>query len=284
MALPTDPERHAGDRAGPFVTRRVVLLLALAGLLVPAVAGSAEPPTKTPGLLLVGVNLGEPGFQVGAVQGTKVVLSRGFEIDLTRAIAKRLGIAQVQFVHEPVFSRLYAPGAKSWDVAVAQVAITAARRANVDFSVPYLAADQGVLLAEGTREPKSLADLRALQLCAQRGTTSVTAATSTIRPTKKLLLYDKQEGLLDGLYQRRCAAVIDDAPILAALRRQAPDRYGRLVARLGTPESYAFVVPKGSPLRPLLDQALTKLKQDGTIVTLEKRWLGADMAKLPVLR
>ncbi len=260
----------------------VVIVLAALALAVPAVG--ADAPTKTPGVLVVGVNLGEPGFQVGAVQGTKVVLSRGFEIDLARVLARRLAIAQVQFVHEPVFSRLYAPGAKTWDVAVAQITITAARSANVDFSTPYLAADQGVLLAEGTAEPKTMAALRALQLCAQRGTTSVTAVASIVRPTKKLLLFDKQEGLLDALFQRRCAAVIDDAPILAALRRQAPDRYGRLIARLGTAESYAFALPKGSALRPLLNSALVELQQDGTIVTLEKRWLGSDMAKLPLLR
>ena len=267
------------------MTRRGVVLLAVAaGLLVPAVGGSAPAPTATPGLLVVGVNLGEPGFEVGAVQGTKVVLARGFEIDLARVVAKRLEIAQVQFVHEPVFSRLYARGDKPWDLALAQITITPARRANVDFSSPYLTADQGVLLAESVPEPKSLKDLKTLQLCAQRGTTSADAVASIVRPTKPAILFDKQEGLLDGLYQRRCQAVIDDAPILAALRRQTPDRYGRLVARLGATESYAMVVPKGSPLRPLLDQALAKLKQDGTIVTLEKRWLGSDMAKLPVLR
>lgn len=267
-----------------MIRRGAPLVALVIALLLPAVGGGAPATTQTPGVLVVGVNLGEPGFEVGAVAGTAVVLSRGFEIDLTRALAKRLAIGQVQFVHEPVFSRLYAPGAKTWDVAVAQITITPARRANVDFSVPYLTADQGVLLAEGVPEPKSLADLRALQLCAQRGTTSAVAIGSKIRPTKAALLFDKQEGLLDALYQRRCGAVIDDAPILAALRRQAPDRYGRLVARLGTPESYAFALPKGSTLRPLLDQALGALKQDGTLVTLEKRWLGANMAKLPVLR
>jgi ABC-type amino acid transport substrate-binding protein len=122
-----------------------------------------------------------------------------------------------------------------------------------------------------------------LQLCAQRGTTSVAAA-AAIRPALTLTLYDKQEGLLDALFQRRCGAVIDDAPLLAALRRQAPDRYGRLVGRLGTKETYGLVLPKGSLLRPMLDQGLAKLKQDGTIVTLEKRWLGGDIAKLPLLR
>ena len=117
------------------------------------------------------------------------------------------------FLHEPVFSRLYAAGPKAWDLAIAEISITAPRRANVDFSRPYLGADQGVLLAEGVAEPKSLSALRVLQLCAQRGTTSVSAVTSIVKPTRKVLLFDKQEGLLDALYRRRCDAVVNDAPL-----------------------------------------------------------------------
>ena len=264
--------------------RRVFTVALAAGLLLAGASTAAAPPTKTPGELVVGVNLGEPGFQVGAVQGTKVVLARGFEIDLARAIAKRLGIPRVSFVHEPVFSRLYAAGPKAWDLAIAEISITAPRRANVDFSKPYLAADQGVLLAEGVAEPKSLSALRILQLCAQRGTTSVSAVTSIVKPTRKALLFDKQEGLLDALYQRRCDAVVNDAPLLAALRRQAPDRYGRLVGRLGVAESYGIAFEKGSLLRTPVDQALADLRANGTLATLERRWLGGDMAKLPVLR
>jgi polar amino acid transport system substrate-binding protein len=263
--------------------RRLVLLACVAALAVPA-AGAAPPPTLTPGVLVVAVNLGEPGFQVGAVDGAKVVLARGFEIDVVRALARRLGIAKVVFVHEPVFSRLYAPGPKAWDLAIAQISITAARQQNVDFSNAYLPADQGVLLAEGVKEPKSLADLRKLQLCAQRGTTSQTAANTVVRPARKVLLFDKQEGLLDALYQRRCDAVVDDAPILAALRRQAPDRYGRLVARLDTAEAYGMVFEKGSALRAPVNTALSQLRTTGTIATLQRRWLGANVANLPVLR
>jgi ABC-type amino acid transport substrate-binding protein len=73
-------------------------------------------------------------------------------------------------------------------------------------------------------------------------------------------------------------------PLLAALRRQAPDRYGRLVGRLGLAESYGIAFEKGNPLRALVDRALADLQANGTLATLEKRWLGTNMAKLPVLR
>ena len=94
-----------------------------------------------------------PGFQVGAVRGHGVVFARGLEIDLANALAARLGIPRVVFYQEPRFDRLIAPGPKPWDIALAEVTITPERAANVLFSVPYLDADQGVLVRRGPREP-----------------------------------------------------------------------------------------------------------------------------------
>jgi polar amino acid transport system substrate-binding protein len=264
--------------------RRLVLpALFTVALLVTCSSAAQPPPTATPGELLVGLNLGEPAFQVGAVKGRTVVLARGFEIDLARLLGRRLGVLRVRFVHEPVFGRLYSRRPKPWDLAIASVTITPERRRNVDFSRPYLTADQGVLLAEGVAEPRKLADLRRLQLCAQRGTVSVAAIAQRVKPTRKPLLFEKQEGLLDALYQRRCQAVVHDAPLLAALERAAPDRYGRLVARLGTPSGYGVVLAKAGMLTPLVNRALASLQREGVLSRLQRRWLGGDVSKLRVL-
>jgi Bacterial extracellular solute-binding proteins, family 3 len=39
-------------------------------------------------------------------------------------------------------------GVKPWDLAIAEITITPARRRLVDFSIPYMRVDQGVLLAQ----------------------------------------------------------------------------------------------------------------------------------------
>ena len=83
---------------------------------------------------------------------------------------------------------------------------------------------------------------------------------------------------------KRCDAVIFDAPALAVLRRQAPDRYGPLVGRIVTNERYGAALEKGSPLLPAINGALSTLAKDGTIARLRQRWLGTDTAKLPMLR
>jgi ABC-type amino acid transport substrate-binding protein len=52
----------------------------------------------------------------------------------------------------------------------------------------------------------------------------------------------------------------------------------------GSPRATGSAFEKGNPLRALVDRALADLQANGTLATLEKRRLGTNMAKLPVLR
>ena len=47
---------------------------------------------------------------------------------------------------------------------------------------------------------------------------------------------------------------------------------------------YRIAFEPGSALRPLVDGALTRLEQDGTLRRLARRWLTTDVSSLPVLR
>lgn len=257
-----------------------VLALALVG-----VAAGAEPPTIVPDVLTVGLNLPSAGFQAGAVlPDNTVVAERGLEIDLARSLAARLGIRRVAFVNERSFSRLLAPGDKTWDVALAEVSITPGRRRNVDISAPYLRADQGVLMRKRLAAPKSLAALARLRICVQRGTTSVKVVRERVRPARPPFYFGSLELLFDALRVGRCDAVVLDAPILAAERAFAPDRYGALAGRIRTNERYGVVLRKDSPLSGSVDAAVRALVANGTVSRLQKRWLMTDLRRLPVLR
>jgi len=249
------------------------------------VGAAAAPATQTPGTLTVGLNMPSDGFQVGAVAGRSVVAARGLEIDLARAIEGRLAIGALALMQEPRFTQILAPGPKPWDMALAQVTITDARKANVDFSVPYLTADQGVLLSlQTTARPASIADLRGLRLCAQKGSTGADLVAGTIQPTTPPLLPATVVVLTRGLRSGRCQAVVFDAPALATLRAQVPSRYGPFAGIIATGERYGAVFPKGSRLRGPVNRAIAALTKDGTIAALQKRWLTGDLANLPTLR
>ena len=189
------------------------------------------------------------GMQVGAVRGRDVVLAKGLEIDLAHALAKRLGVPRVRFVHEPLFSTLVSGRPADWDLALAAITITPERARRVDFSRPYLAADQAVLMRRGSRpsRPRSRpARPPALQRARDDRRRVRSSSGSSRRRSRgwsanpSLLTYD--------LYNDRCDAIVFDAPVLGAARAAAPERYGQFAGRIVTSERYGDRLPEGQPL------------------------------------
>jgi polar amino acid transport system substrate-binding protein len=214
-----------------------------------------------------------------------VLFAKGLEIDLAHQLARQLGVPAVRFVNEDRFATLISGAPSDWDVAISQITITPDRATRLDFSRPYFKADQGVLLRRGLSAPQAtLAGLRDLRLCAERGTTGATTAQRTIRPRRKVRLVGNLSRLEAVLYRRACDAAVADAPQLGVMRAQAPDRFGPLLGRVATGERYGVALPRGSALRPSVDAALTRLEEDGTLARLARKWLTTDVGRLPVLR
>ena len=150
--------------------------------------------------------------------------------------------------------------------------MTPDRADRVDFSAPYLTADQAVLLRRDlTPVPTSVAALRSLQLCSERTTTGARLIVDRIRPTRKPRLVSDQSQLTYDLYHGRCDAVVFDAPVLGADRAAAPERYGVFAGRIVTNERYGIAFPKGSELCRPVNAALQTLRADGTLARLQKR-------------
>jgi ABC-type amino acid transport substrate-binding protein len=264
--------------AGALVAAAMV-----ASALASTAMAASPPATITRGQLTVGVSLPSEGFEIGVARGTHVTYAQGFDIDLARAVAKNLGLSRVQFVQSP-FSSLLSGGKKPWDIAVAQITITKDRSRNVAFSEPYMTVDQGVLAAKNLSPvPTTEAGLRSLQLCALRDSTGADVAFYGIAPDKPLILPNDVPTLMLDLQSGTCQAVVYDAPTLGALKALAPTYYGTFVGLIPTGEHYGIAMPKGSPLVAGVDSALATLISDGTERALEKKWLGADLAKVPVL-
>lgn len=71
-------------------------------------------------------------------------------------------------------------------------------------------------------------------------------------------------------------AVIFDAPILAHYTNYYAQGQARLIPRVFRPENYGIALPTGSPLREELDQALLKLRENGTYDALLRKWFGTQ--------
>jgi ABC-type amino acid transport substrate-binding protein len=268
----------------------VLATVAVAVGLSTATAGAktqADPPgLKTPGVLTVGLSTPAPGFQTGKVaSGTNLVTNaRGMEIDMAKAIAKALGLKKVVFIQNN-FQNMYLPGPKKWDFGFAEMTITAERKKNIDFSVPYINANQGVMIRKGlSPQPKSIDDLKDLVLCAQVGTTGAAFIKDKIQPNKKALYPQTTTIMYQQLKSGRCDASVYDAPILGAQRFLEPKAYGPIIGQIITNEQYGAAFEKGDPIRPAINKVLKKLLADGTIGKLSQKWLTFDASKLPVFK
>jgi ABC-type amino acid transport substrate-binding protein len=259
-------------------------IVVVAALVLAAGAGASPPSTVTSGQLTVGVSLPSEGFEVGVAKGTQVLYAQGFDIDLGRALAKRLGLSKVAFVQSP-FGRLFSFGSKPWDVAIAQITITDQRRRTAEFTQSYMSVDQGVLAAQTVSPaPRTLADLRSLRICALAKSTGADVARNVIAPTKPTRLIGNVPTLMLDLQTGRCQAVVYDVPSLGTLKARAPARYGPFVGVIKTGEQYGVALPKRSSLVGAVDSALGALIADGTVKRLQRKWFTTDLTSLPVLK
>jgi len=277
--------------------KKIVTVLAAVAVAVGLSAGSAaakpqaDPPgLKTPGQLTVGLSMPSPGFQnvTPLPSGTAVLpaspVPKGMEIEMVNAIAKALGIKKIVYIQNN-FQNMYLPGPKKWDFGLAEMTITAERKKNIDFSVPYMNANQGVMIRKGlSPAPKSLADLKNIVLCAQIGTTGAAYIKDRVQPNKKALYPQTTTIMYQQLKSKRCDAALYDAPILGAQKFQEPKAYGPIVGQIITNEQYGAAFQKGDAIRPAVNKIIKKLLADGTIGKLSTKWLTFDASKLPVFK
>ena len=228
--------------------KRFLPLLAVAALVaVPAAsARTAAPPTLQSGKLIVAFGDPAPGFASGTVRGNTVTNPRGYEVDLAKAIAAKLGLTPV-WMFSP-WNSLFAPGTKKFDISFQEATITSQRKRTVDFTTSYLNANQGVLISKQTTAPKSLADLKQLQTCAQTNTTGLDWIKTQLHPAKAPLAFPTTTAAYQAVQINRCQALILDVPLVSLQKKQKPGAYGPVAGQVVTHEQYGAVLQKGSKL------------------------------------
>ncbi len=264
--------------------KRFLPLLAVAALVAApaASAGVTAPPTLQSGKLIVAFGDPTPGFASGTVRGSTVTNPRGYEVDLAKAIASKLGLAPV-WMFSP-WNSLFAPGTKKFDISFQEATITSQRKRTVDFTASYLNANQGVLISKQTTAPKSLADLRQLQTCAQTNTTGLDWIKTQLHPAKAPLAFPTTTAAYQAVQINRCQAFILDVPLVSLQKKQKPAAYGPVAGQVVTHEQYGAVLQKGSKLLPIVNTTMKGLIADGTVGKLQKKWFNLDFSKIPALK
>ena len=250
--------------------------------------------TTTAGKLTIGTDnpAFPPWFEGGTPKGSKWEINdpakgQGFEGAVAYAVAKQLGFtpAEVEWVVVP-FDQSFKPGQKSFDFDINQISISPARAKNVDFSEPYYNVNQALVAIKGTplTKAKTLAEVKDAKLGAQIGTTSLDYINDEIQPSKKASVYNTNTDVISALKAKQIDGIVVDLPTgFYVVAAEVPN--GTIVGQFpaaGEQEQFGLVLAKDSPLTACVDEAVTALRDDGTLDTIQQEWL-ADKANAPVL-
>jgi polar amino acid transport system substrate-binding protein len=212
----------------------------------------------------------------------------GFESAVAYAVAEQLGFTgdQVQWTKVP-FNSSYAPGPKKFDFDINQISITPERAEVVDFSDGYYEAAQAVIMlkGDGAEGVTSVDQLKGMTLGAQTGTTSLTAIRDVIQPDTEAVVFKDTSAAKQALMNGQVDAILADLPTafyITAVEIPKGTIVGQFQPETGEQEEFGMLFEKGSPLVECVNQALTVLKDDGTLQSIEDQWL-SDVVDVPEL-
>ncbi|MCZ2526967.1 bifunctional serine/threonine-protein kinase/glutamate ABC transporter substrate-binding protein [Streptomyces sp. HB2AG] len=195
------------------------------------------------GYLLVGVKEDQPGLSRLVDPATGEY--EGFDVDLARAVAERLGFEEVRFETVNTKSREYRLTSGQVDLIVASYSITEERKKEVDFAGPYYLAGQDFLVREDTDGIDGVEDLAGRQVCTVERSTPAERLEDEY-PRIKRQLRVSYGVCVDELLAGTVDAVTTDDVILAGYRAAHPDRL-RLLGAPFAIEYYGVGLHKGEP-------------------------------------
>jgi polar amino acid transport system substrate-binding protein len=204
----------------------------------------------------------------------------GFLSDVAKEIASRMG-ATVEWVPVP-WEALLAPEPALFDMGVQFVAITPQRREIIDFSEPFLVANQTLIAREDSdlANAKNIDDVRAGRLGGYREGAAIEFVRTVIRPTEAPVEFDSPFETGKALSVGDVEGTVFPAPVAIALSKQFQGL--TVVGRFDKQEQYGIVFHRGSPLREPVNSVLARLKADSTLQGMIDKWF-PEIEGLPEL-
>jgi polar amino acid transport system substrate-binding protein len=219
------------------------------------------------GQLLVGTDTPYPPFEIG--QPPEIT---GYDIEVGRAVAQKLGL-QPTF-QDTSFDTIFRDLSQGkFDFVLAATTITPDREQKVDFSDPYYAADQALVVLPGSdiRTPEDLADKT---VGAQDGTTGEEYANDET-DASDVRGFPEGPDAISALKAGQVDATIIDEPVAVdALEKEGGIE---IATRIPTGELYGIPVAQDNDaLREEINKALQEMKDDGTLAGLYQKYFKTD--------
>lgn len=196
----------------------------------------------------------------------------GYEGDVANEVAKRMDLP-IKWVVEP-FNKSYAPGAKDFDFDINEITITPERQKAVEFSQGYFDNAQGVLVMKDNPASgaKSVSDLKNLTIGAQVGTTALDFVNETVKPNEAPKVYDTTNDAKSALEGGQIDAFVTDL-VTTVYLRDFEIKGSTVIGKYPRNEQFGILFEQNNPLVGCVNEALTSMKEDGTLKKLKKKYL-----------
>ncbi len=203
----------------------------------------------------------------------------GFDIDFVNALKDELGV-EIEWVPtawDGIFTGLTSG---NYDMIVSSVSITEERLESYDFSVPYLANNQVIVIPSGSPDIADLSGLDGLNVGVQIETTSHESARKAQESADfEIKAYDQIVQTFMDLKAGRLDAIVVDSMVAGEYLKSDQGTYEISSSKL-TNEPIGICLKKGDNEELLNDinAAIVKLQENGKMAEISNKWFGADFA------
>lgn len=261
--------KRARAKVRAWVPAAVALALGLS-----LAACSATGPASIVGqqTLRIGVKADQPGLGLKLPDGSFA----GFDVDVARYVAAKLGVRPDHITFVPVTSatRETALENGSVDMVFATYSITPERETIVAFGGPYYVAHQDTMVRASDTTIRSVHDLKGKRLCAVAGSNSWKRVTQELNIPAVLVPAASYSACVAMLQDGKIDAVSTDDLILAGFAARA----GTAVRIVNAPfsyERYGIGIRKGDLSGcEAVNKAVSQMYLDGTAAALLQKWFG----------
>jgi polar amino acid transport system substrate-binding protein len=262
-------------RAGLLV-RGLAAAALLLGSTLSAHAEDALARVKAAGTLKVGTETAFAPFDfIDAGEHT------GLNVDLFAEIGKELGVT-IEWVVLPWEGVLPGLEAGKFDMVAGPATITKARVERYRFTPPIAEATVAILKKAGDTTITKPADIAGKAIGVGKATAQLAQLVtySDTLPTKvDVREYPGFTESYADLAAGRIAGVANSLPNIAFVASQRKDTFEVVLPPFGQKSYFGFIGTKDAahaPLMDAIDAALLKMKGDGRLAEMQKKWFGAS--------
>ena len=239
------------------IARRAFAALAAVACTMSLAACGADESGK----IRIGIKFDQPGLGFKK-SGTYV----GFDVDVAKYVAKKLGYSEDEIVWKEAPSKQREAMLQNGDVdmILATYSITDERKNAVSFAGPYFVAGQDLLVRKDDHSINGPEDLNGKRLCSVTGSTSAATVKEKFASEVQLMEQPGYAECATALFSGIVDAVTTDDIILAGLASASRGKL-RVVGKPFTQEYYGVGIKKGdTALAKKINAAIAEMIKDGS--------------------